>query len=678
MSNNLLRQEATIRRLEIFGLAKSDSIRLTKHINDLILCNGPEWTITRLKAIKVGFIQHIAGKTPKFEWIKTKLGLPGGALRPIFSLKNPQKILSCLMVYSSLVSSKVTPKQWKKFKSSVVKERKSDFLIFKSFLFEELKERTMINSMSLPKLDNDRSIRMYLSKRRQPNYHSPDYKTVDGNAMNSFNSFGHGKARKFISTNLTGLPEWFIKEMSSRWSTIKQVQYSLDRYDFVGRISFIQEPGFKLRAIANPLPCFQVLLEPLKKSLLDLLSMVPNDFTHDQDSGCKYIQNLLSDTTMSSIDLSDATNNLPLKDQIMMLEAIYGISHPLINLFEDISTSKWIVDSPEGDQFLRWNTGQPLGLGPSFASFALYHHFIVRFAMVLGGEVEAINDLVKSLKGSIPSKSYPYAIVGDDISIASQFQEQYLSVMESLECGISLDKCIFESTTAEFCSRIITKSHVYRQYKWTEVSDKSFIDFCKHHGPRAVALLKPKQRFVANHLSKIPYTLGGPLSWNPEGKPLAVRENEWWKVAEQILFRDDKDLSVPRDELHYLFKKELNMINFDIKYNLKDLITSIPSASPDIDDSFTSFRSMVDTLIGIKEDYERNENKFISQRVMQNLNRIIFEQSDFIRDARLTEEERNLCNWILDPSFKDTSVHKEDDPFIKNMINKFKSVGICR
>lgn len=91
MSNNMLRQEATIRRLEIFGLAKSDSIRLTKHINDLILCNGPEWTITRLKAIKVGYIQHIAGKTPKFEWIKTKLGLPGGALRPIFSLKKTSK-----------------------------------------------------------------------------------------------------------------------------------------------------------------------------------------------------------------------------------------------------------------------------------------------------------------------------------------------------------------------------------------------------------------------------------------------------------------------------------------------------------------------------------------------------------------------------------------------------------
>jgi hypothetical protein len=678
MSNNLLRQEATIRRLEIFGLAKSDSIRLTKHINDLILCNGPEWTITRLKAIKVGYIQHIAGKTPKFEWIKTKLGLPGGALRPIFSLKKPQKILSCLMVYSSLVSSKVTPKQWKKFKSSVVKVRKSDFLIFKSILFDDLKEHAKTKPLSLPKLDNDRSIRMYLSKRRQPDYLSADYKTVDGNSLNTFNSFGHGKARKFISTNIQGLPEWFVKEMTSRWSTIRQVQYSLDRYDFVGRISFIQEPGFKLRAIANPLPCFQVLLEPLKESLLGLLKKIPNDFTHDQDSGCKYIQNLLSETTMSSIDLSDATNNLPLSDQILMLEAIYGHSHPMIRLFEDISTSKWIVDSPEGDQFLSWNTGQPLGLGPSFASFALYHHFIVRFALVLGGEVEAINDLVKSLYDYKPSKEYPYAIVGDDISISSEFQEHYLSVMKSLECDISLDKCIFEATTAEFCSRIITDSHIYRQYKWTEVSDKSFLDFCKHHGPRATALLKPKQRFVVNHLSKIPYTLGGPLSWNPEGKPLAVRENEWWKVAEQILFKDDKDLSVPRDELHYMLKKELNMINFDIKHNLNALIHSTPKETPVIEDGFTSFRSMVDVLINVKKDYEQNGNQFISQKVMQNLHRVIHEQADYIRDARLTAEERTLFNWILDPSFKDTSVHKEDDPFIKNVINRLKSVGIRR
>jgi len=428
-----LRQEATTRRLEMFGLTKSDSIRLVKHINDLILNNGPEWTISRLKAIKVGFIQHLAGNVSVYEWIKTKNLFPSGALRPIYRLKNPQKVLSCLMIYSDLVSSKVTTKQWKKFKSSVEKVRTNSFLLFPAETAKAASGRIIKNV----DFKSDHTIRMYQSEKRSPNYLETTLNTVKGNAMNALNSFGHGKARKFILTNFySDLPEWFNKEMHKRWSTIIDVQHSLKMYDYVGRISFIQEPGFKLRSIANPLPCFQILLEPLKVDLLDILSGIKNDFTHSQDQGCDYIRNLISYRPVSSIDLSDASNNLPLEDQLRMLRAIYGTGHPLVDLFHDISTSKWIVDGPDGEQFLKWSTGQPLGLGPSFGSFALYHHFIVRYAMFLSGRENAIDDLSTEIRGQQPKETYDYAIVGDDVVIASEYEENYIYLLDSLECGI--------------------------------------------------------------------------------------------------------------------------------------------------------------------------------------------------------------------------------------------------
>lgn len=668
----MLKQEATHRRLEIFGLSKSDSIRLTNHINDLILCNGPEWTISRLKSIKVGYIQHLAGKISKFDWIKTKNGLPSGAFKPVFSLKNPQKVLSCLMVYSSLVAAKVTKKQWNKFSKSVTKVRKNSFLIFDSELCRPSTGDSLTLGLKNQDLGSDHSIRMYQSKKRSPNYKDRNYKTVDGNGMNSIDSFGHGRARKYITTNMMdSLPSWFVKEMSKRWSTIRDVEYSLEKYDFVGRISFIQEPGFKLRAIANPLPAFQVLLEPLKQSLMGFLKNIPNDFTHNQDQGCEFVKTLISEGPVSSIDLSDATNNLPLTDQLKMLRTIYGHDHTLIKLFQDVSTSKWVVDGPDGEQFLQWNTGQPLGLGPSFPMFALYHHFIVRFAMLLGGCGDAIDDLYKEILGSKPSRAYPYAIVGDDIVMSSQYQEYYIKLIDLLECSISYDKCIFDSNMAEFCSRLITTDRIYRQYKWTPVNDKSFLDFCKQHGPASIELLKPRQRFIINQLSKIPYTLGGPLSWNPEGKPLAVRENEWWKVAEALLSVEDTSNSVPRDRLHYDLKKQLGLIQFRNDYLIRDIIFNSPDQGSVSEEDIAPIRSIVESILRLYEAHGR-DSKFVSDNVKRNLIRAVHEEGINITSAKLTDLEREALNWIHEPF--EGNGQQDNDPWMSKMFRRIKSI----
>lgn len=574
-----LSQKSTVRRLSIFGLSESQSIQIVNEINRLLYNNGPEWTISRLKLLKTAFIQMIAGQEPEWTWIKTRAGIPAGPFRAIFNLKKPHRVLNALMVYSSLISPNLTDKQWNKFSKSVRKVRENPINIFADIFEPILHDRKWVVPLTDARLS-----RMLLSTQRTPSIEG--FRTQVNNVRHSVRSANHMTARNYIIRYLKPkgyLPDWFLDTLSKNWSSVASIHDGLDSKDIVGRISFLQEPGYKLRAIANPLPIFQILLDPLKQSLLEILRVIPNDFTHDQDAGVSYIQDLLKrGVKLSSVDLSDATNNLPLSDQIALLRSIFDKEvHYIIDLFEEVSKSQWAIDAPDGTKTITWGTGQPLGLGPSFPSFALYHHFIMRYVISLDvGNYEPLYDLIHCIiKGTSPG-NYEYAIVGDDICMNSCYTDTYLSVMSKLECPVSIDKCLFDAYTAEFCSRIITVTKVFRAYKWKSVSDSSFIALCKSFGPRILPLLRPKQRAIAERIGEIPYTLGGPIGWNPNGKCLQQREAELWRLAEVLLdMSDDTDVSVPQAEIHYQLKRELGMINFSQPTLIDICDGNLPEAS---------------------------------------------------------------------------------------------------
>jgi len=554
--------KGTVKRLLCYGLDFSSATQVTTYVENLIKNNGPEWTISRLKTIKVGYLSYLSGMTPDWGWVKCRAGLPAGPIHSIFNLRKPHKILNCLMVYSQLISPKVSEKQWLKFSSSVRFVRKNNLQLFKGL--NDIQNSFLgSHKLSMHLLRGDAFISKFFASVRSPSLYT-GMKTAKSTPKLILEQFNHLIARNFINKHLQGvLPDFFLQEISKQWSQIHYVLPALEQQDTVGRISFLQEPGYKLRAIANPLPCFQLLLNPLKDALLSLLGELENDFTADQEAGVQYIQGLLRDgIKVSSIDLSDATNYLPLKDQINVLKSIFG-NNPFIDLFEEVSTSNWVCSSPEGDIKLKWMTGQPLGLGPSFPSFALYHHFIVRMVIsnVLGN-VDPIRHLYDELSGQRQDVKYNYAIVGDDIVIDQLYAHEYLRVIDALECKVSLEKCIFNSHTAEFCSRFITKDKILRQFKWKAATDKSYIDMAKQFGPSILPLLRSKQQEILKVIGEIPDTLNGPVGWNPYGKPLAQREAELWKIAEDLeKLKSSTDLSVPRDEIHYRLKRELGMIH---------------------------------------------------------------------------------------------------------------------
>jgi hypothetical protein len=76
-----------------------------------------------------------------------------------------------------------------------------------------------------------------------------------------------------------------------------------------GKISFIQEPGYKLRSVANPLRIHQMALKPFGDAIYDHVRSLPWDCTHDQTKAHPYIQAQLSaGETAHSVDLSNATD----------------------------------------------------------------------------------------------------------------------------------------------------------------------------------------------------------------------------------------------------------------------------------------------------------------------------------------------------------------------------------
>jgi hypothetical protein len=99
------------------------------------------------------------------------------------------------------------------------------------------------------------------------------------------------------------------------------------------------------------------------------------DCTQDQESGVNWaFEKLRNGVKIHSVDLSDATNNIPLSQQLQMLKAL-GIEKRDIQLFKDLSRAEWVVNDPVTKRIrgMRWTVGQPQGLRGSFECLASWH-----------------------------------------------------------------------------------------------------------------------------------------------------------------------------------------------------------------------------------------------------------------------------------------------------------------
>lgn len=516
--------------LRSLGLSPKETYAIINQVQKWIDNNGAEWTNDRLKTYRLIHIHRIAEAPFESSWIrKDSRGVPKGPFSKLMHTDTPQGIqraFSALRVYTVLKNTRVSRAQWKKFISSAEQ----------AFEQPELLPPVPYTPFGVSEIDIREEYNRVASKGIEALPHSPEKRapiggleTVPESDVESWLDFSSDLASELSSKseffeNL--LSSVLTPEPSSYEDTISY-QYKDGISHQVGKVSFIQEPGLKLRAVANPNRLLQVVLEPLKRSLGNRLKNIEEDCTFEQEKGVRVGQSWLAEgKTVHSIDLSDATNNFPLWYTKRVLISSGPLGQASLRLFYEASRGDWAVDDPEeGERMMTWTKGQPLGLGPSFFAFGLSHHSLARSTLGEGN----------------------YQIVGDDI-ITCVDPEPYLSALQEMGIPVSKDKCLDSDRAFEFAGVLATKDRVFTHPKVARPDDFNFLNYVENLGPSAIQYLPRKQKAVALATATMPTEYGG-FGWNPKGLPYHVR----MELAESFSQEPEEvvNLQRPPHELWY-------------------------------------------------------------------------------------------------------------------------------
>nr|DAZ90601.1 TPA_asm: RdRp [Halichondria panicea mitovirus 2] len=221
------------------------------------------------------------------------------------------------------------------------------------------------------------------------------------------------------------------------------------------RLTAFNDGGGKARIIGIVNPFVQSLLKPLHDGIFSWLKRQREDYTFDQDGIKKtYFEWVRLGKPIYSLDLSSATDKLPLSVQLAILESSLPLD--VIESLRFLFTHPYLVP-PKGprhedvnlEPYSEWHQvsygrGQGMGIYGSWALLALTHHVIIRH-LAEKNRLEWRNN---------------YGIVGDDIVIAdADLAAEYLRFMtDELSMKISLHKSVTPSSFKgmEFCSRLFT------------------------------------------------------------------------------------------------------------------------------------------------------------------------------------------------------------------------------
>jgi hypothetical protein len=498
-------------RLWVIDIPLQYRDEFTQTVLQWVRCSGIEWTIKRLKGLKVDLYRRRAG-LPSLTWIrKNRKGDIAGCIGGLFrwadtSEKNFRKVVQTLMCYTVFTYSKATEGQLKKFSEAL---RAAPPVLNKQDLdtFSKAIKRTF--GGQIVRRSSETSLALY---RGSPTKRKPSR----GLRSVAQDSDVLGDVDVFMTS------DWGISIIDKYKTLFGPVLKGVDTYPILppfgggggdmsqclgGKIAFIQEPGGKLRSVASPFVLYQLALKHFGKATYDFIShKLPWDCTHDQSKPISVLKaNLERGLQVHSVDLSSATDYFPLEFQSLCMRAVFG-NIPDISLFETISRSLWI--SPIGA--VRWNRGQPLGLYPSFAVFTASHGL-----------------LLWCLNGCQWNKDF--FVLGDDVVILNDdLHRRYIKTLEDWGCPHSPDKSISSNQICEFAGKIITRKSVTSQFKWREISNNNFVDITRQLGQRSRILLSRKQRKVFDIIKHCSSPLG--LGFSYEGSSLSELESNSQRV----------------------------------------------------------------------------------------------------------------------------------------------------
>lgn len=244
-----------------------------------------------------------------------------------------------------------------------------------------------------------------------------------------------------------------------------------------GQLCLKVEPAGKVRVFAIVDIWTQSALQPLHDSLFNLLRKLPNDGTFDQDQS---FQRAKEKATLFnnafSIDLSAATDRLPLFLQSHILDVVTGVpgfGESWAKLL--VSRSYFMPDRPKvGSKLykdtlglnipwgaeLKYSVGQPMGALSSWAMLALTHHCIVQYA-AFKAKVRTVGPWFDG-----------YEVLGDDLVIFDdKVAEQYIAFMEDIGVDTNPSKSIPspERPVCEFAKRTSIGINDVSGLSWKEM-----------------------------------------------------------------------------------------------------------------------------------------------------------------------------------------------------------------
>lgn len=540
------------KRLMSLGLNKHLVHRLVDEAQKWLSRSGTEWTVKRLKDAKAYYLSMLAGRDPEMElwWAKKGQKYRSPWLRlPCSSEADLVRAMVACNAYTLFIKQgDPTQAQLQKFYGSVEQELRSlsstreVTQAFQTILDGEEDLRDVFARMSGLKTRGWKKGLQMTKRLASP---SPFWEYIYSSEKKAPTVSSRQRdvetEMKWVVDNITSptvmgrLYKYRgLASASGLTKVLHQSRISPEVTYGGGNVSYIQEPGYKLRAIANPFRVHQVILDPLKQALMRKLRALSTDCTHDQRSGALWAQAKLREgRTVHAVDLSDATNNIPFGPQLVALAILLHLdihdktTSDILSYFVEVSREGW--RTPD-DRIVRWSRGQPLGLGPSFGSFALWHN--------------ALLNLCHSQANSMFAKDDCFRVVGDDVVIACDTtHELYRKCLRHMEIPVSEAKCISSNKVTEFVGYVVTPTALYPIPKWRQLSDRNFMDVLKFIGPSGLSWLRPRQRAVAKLLAPIPEEFGG-LGWNPKGLTYESRI----AAAARLGLLDDQPEKVPLQE----------------------------------------------------------------------------------------------------------------------------------
>jgi len=490
-------QDGLLRRLTVIGIPMYTIGPFVDLMVKWESCSGVEWTIKRLKSLKVDLIRRRSGQEP-LTWVrKNRNGDVRGLIGSLFrwadkSERNFSRCVQAFCAYTFYILPSVTEAQKKKFLEGINPEKGDglslEFLNGFSRSVQNIVRKREVHSVPAPLVTYQGS-----PEKKAPTVYGrsvpQDQKIMDeiryfetGGGMHLYHRY-----QRLYKPLMQGVGSFQLEIDSMSPQYVDKLFH--DRTVLGGEIHFIQEPGGKLRSIASPFRLHQEALRPLGLELYSVVKSLPWDCTFDQMKGIPHIQSALQEgRQVHSVDLSSATDHFPLRLQEMALKTILCESDwDYVNLFCEISRGQW--RSPLGGK-LQWTKGQPLGLYPSFAAFTLTHGLL----------------LYHLSKCDYHSQ---YFVVGDDVVILEEkLFNDYVSMLDRMSCPWSSDKSISSTTLSEFAGKIITATGVIPQLKWRRMSDDNFLDICRMLGSRSRSLLNSRQKRVFDGVAHLCEPIG--------------------------------------------------------------------------------------------------------------------------------------------------------------------------